>query len=210
MKREASVKLFQYWNRLRDGRSAPKRAEIEPADIKALLGDTFILESDPQGEAIFRLAGTRLCAIYGRELKGSTFSSLWQAKDNRLIGRLVNSVFEDKSVLVVTYDGITHSRRSVSMELLLLPVDAGSENRRALGIVSAETKPFWLGADPVTEASVETVRFVDPNREELAQKGKPAAPLFAPRFTEIMPAGEDQHEVRRIRHLLVLRGGRTG
>jgi hypothetical protein len=212
MKREASVNLFQYWNRLRAGRPAPLRTEIEPADIKTLLGDTFILESDLRGDAVFRLAGTRLCAIYGRELKGFAFSSLWQAKDSRLITRLVHSVFEDKSVLVVTYDGITQERLSVSMELLLLPLDGNSQNRRALGIVSSETKPSWLGADPVTEASVESLRFIDPDRESISQAGRQLSPtqLFAPRFAEIFPAGEDQHEVRRIRHLLVLRGGRTG
>jgi hypothetical protein len=161
---------------------------------------------------VFRLAGTRLCAIYGRELKGFAFSSLLQSKDSRLIARLVHSVFEDKSVLVVAYDGITQSRRSVSMELLLLPLDGGTENRRALGIVSSETKPYWLGADPVTEASIETVHFIDPDRESISHKnGAPGStPLFAPRFTELSPPGEDQHEVRRIRHLLVLRGGRTG
>lgn len=207
MRREASVNLFQYWNRLRDGRSAPTRTEIEPADIKALLGDTFILESDTRGEAVFRLAGTRLCAIYGRELKGFAFSSLWRAKDNRLIARLVRNVFEDKAVLVVTYDGITHSRRSVSMELLLLPLDGGSENRRALGIVSSETKPYWLGADPVMEASVETVHIVDPDR---VPDGQPTmAPKQAPGFPGLPRAAVEHHDAQRIRHLRVLRGGRT-
>ena len=43
MQQEATVALFQYWNRLRDGRPAPLRSEIEPADIKRLLADTFIL-----------------------------------------------------------------------------------------------------------------------------------------------------------------------
>ena len=76
MKQEGSLALFHYWNRLRGDRPAPKRTDIEPADIKTLLGDTFILERDTRGEAIFRLAGTRLCAIYGRELKGFAFTSL--------------------------------------------------------------------------------------------------------------------------------------
>ena len=31
MKEEGSIALFQYWNRLRDGRPAPKRTEIEPS-----------------------------------------------------------------------------------------------------------------------------------------------------------------------------------
>jgi hypothetical protein len=62
MKLDGSIALFQYWDRLRAGRLAPKRTEIEPADIKTLLADTFILEKDARGEAVFRLAGTRLCA----------------------------------------------------------------------------------------------------------------------------------------------------
>ena len=93
MKREASVNLFQYWNRLRDGRRAPRRTEIEPADIKMLLGDTFILETDSRGEAVFRLAGTRLCAIYGQELKGCAFASLWNERDGKIAARLVRSAW---------------------------------------------------------------------------------------------------------------------
>ncbi|TAN01215.1 MAG: PAS domain-containing protein, partial [Rhizobiaceae bacterium] len=56
MKHSGSVDLFQYWDRLRAGRTAPRRTEIEPADIKSLLADTFILEQDSRGEAVFRLA----------------------------------------------------------------------------------------------------------------------------------------------------------
>jgi PAS domain len=56
MKREASVNLLQYWNDLREGRRAPRRTEIEPSNIKTLLGDTFILETAGRGEAVFRLA----------------------------------------------------------------------------------------------------------------------------------------------------------
>ena len=98
MKQDGSVALFHYWNRLRDGRPAPKRTEIEPADIKGLLSDTFILERDTRGEAVFRLAGTRLCAIYGRELKGFSFPSMWRSNDQRMIGRLAQNVFSDLGV----------------------------------------------------------------------------------------------------------------
>ena len=56
MKQNGSINLFQYWNRLRNGRPAPKRTEIEPADIKSLLADTFILEKDTRGEAVYEVA----------------------------------------------------------------------------------------------------------------------------------------------------------
>src|SRR5580765_286712 len=109
MKLDGSIALFQYWNRLRAGRPAPKRTEVEPADIKTLLADTFILEKDGRGEAVFRLAGTRLCATYGRELKGFSFPSLWREKDQRLVSRLVHGVFEQKSVVLITYEGFSRN-----------------------------------------------------------------------------------------------------
>lgn len=114
MNLNGSIALFQYWNRLRDGRPAPRRTEVEPADIKALLADTFILEMDTRKEAVFRLAGTRLCAIYGRELKGFSFPSLWREKDQRLVARLVHGVFHQKSVVVISFEGFSRTGRSTT------------------------------------------------------------------------------------------------
>ena len=201
--------LFHYWNRLRNGRPAPKRTEIEPADIKALLADTFILEKDSRGEAVFRLAGTRLCAVYGRELRGFSFPSLWREKDSRLIARLVRGVFEAKSVVVVTFRGLSKNERTNSFEMLLLPLDGGSENPRCLGVMSAVEKPFWLGADPIVEAEIETVRVVDPDREPMFLKNRPAiaVPSLAPGDFP-SPIGQSAGGARRIRHLVVLDGGR--
>jgi hypothetical protein len=209
MKLEGSMALFQYWNRLRDGRAAPKRTEIEPADIKAQLADTFILESDARGEAVFRLAGTRLCATYGRELKGFSFVSLWKEKDQRMIARLAHSAFNAKSVVVVAYHGVSRNGRSNQFELILLPLDGGLENPRCLGAVTAFERPFWLGADPIVEADVDSVRVVDPDREPIFLKNRPAiaVPSLAPTQATLAPGPRSG---RRFRHLVVLEGGREG
>ena len=210
MKQDGSIALFQYWNRLRDGRPAPKRTEIEPSDIKTLLADTFILEKDTRGEAIFRLAGTRLCAIYGRELKGFSFPSLWREKDQRLVARLVHGVFEAKAVVVVAFEGISKNRRSNAFEMVILPLDGGVENPRCLGAMSAGQKPFWLGADPIVEAQVESVRVIDPDREPMFLNNRPAIDVPALSPNELPPSGDRRRPggSRRIRHLVVLDGGR--
>ncbi|MGB3897958.1 MAG: PAS domain-containing protein [Mesorhizobium sp.] len=210
MKLNGSIALFQYWNRLRDGRHAPKRTEIEPADIKALLADTFILEKDTRGEAVFRLAGTRLCATYGRELKGFSFPSLWREKDRRLVTRLIEGVFQQKSVVVVAYEGLSRNGRSNRFELLALPLDGGVENPRSLGIVSAVEKPFWLGADPITEAIIDSIRVVDPDKEPMYLKNRPAisVPPLAPTSIDGPTTISEFSRARRIRHLVVLDGGR--
>ncbi|MCX7303302.1 MAG: PAS domain-containing protein [Hyphomicrobiales bacterium] len=211
MKQDGSIALFQYWNRIRTGRPAPKRTEIEPADIKAMLADTFILERDTRGEAVFRLAGTRICATYGRELKGFSFPSLWRTKDQRLISRLVGGVFDDNNVVVVAFDGISRNGRSNPFEMIVLPLDGGIDNPRCVGAISAARRPFWLGADPIVEAAVESLRLVDPDREPLFLKNRPAIEVPALSPSELPPDDSDTRPAgsRRIRHLVVLDGGRT-
>ncbi|HVW54272.1 MAG TPA: PAS domain-containing protein [Rhizobiaceae bacterium] len=209
MKHSASVDLFQYWDRLRAGRAAPRRTEIEPADIKSLLADTFILEQDSRGEAIFRLAGTRLCAIFGRELKGFSFPSLWTSKDQRLVARLANSAFHPGNVIIITFQGLSTQQRRNAFELLLLPLDSADESPRMLGIATAAARPFWLGADPLIECAVETIRIVDPDREPLFLKNRPAVavPSIVPSASALMETPPTRNG-RRIRHLVVLEGGR--
>jgi hypothetical protein len=210
MKQNGSINLFQYWNRLRNGRAAPKRTEIEPADIKSLLADTFILEKDTRGEAVFRLAGTRLCAIYGRELKGFSFPSLWRASDQRLVAKLAHGVFQAKSVVVMAFEGHSRNGRSTAFELLLLPLDGGVESPRSLGVISAAGRPFWLGADPVVDAVLESVRVVDPDLEPMYLKNRPAVtvPSLEPSYNALSGSEPPLGSARRIRHLLVLPGGR--
>lgn len=211
MNQNGSITLFQYWNRLRDGRPAPKRSEVEPADIKSLLADTFILERDTRGEAVFRLAGTRLCACYGRELKGFSFPSLWREKDQRLVSRLIHGVFDQKSLLLMNYEGFSRNGRSNKFELLALPLDGGIENPRCLGIISAVERPFWLGADPLADAQIDAIRVIDPDKEPMFLKNRPAidVPSLVPTEFDAPETIPALGRVRRFRHLVVFDGGRN-
>ncbi len=208
MKQQGTVALFQYWDRLRNGRPAPKRTEIEPADIKAMLADTFILERDLRGDAVFRLAGTRLCAAFGRELKGFSFVSLFGHADQGLASEVAQGSLLKKSVAVSAFEGTTKNGRSVEFELLLLPLDGGTENPRALGSIRAAQKPFWLGADPVTECRIDSVRVVDPDRERrfLHNSDPLTVPPLQPTEESLRPLETERR--RRFRHLVVIEGGR--
>ena len=208
MYQNGSITLFQYWNRLRDGRPAPKRSEVEPADIKSLLADTFILERDTRGQAVFRLAGTRLCACYGRELKGFSFPSLWREKDQRLVSRLIHGVFDQKSVVLIAFEGFSRNGRTNKFELLALPLDGGVENPRCLGVISAVEKPFWLGADPITDALIDSIRVIDPEKELLNNRPAIDVPSLVPDELAAPETISALGRARRIRHLVVFDGGR--
>ena len=205
MKQEQSIAMFQYWNNLRNGRRAPRRTEIEPAEIKSLLADTFILERDSRGSAVFRLAGTRLCAIYGRELKSFSFASLWREKDQRLVGRLASGAFTARSVLTMSFVGISRTGQTNAFELVLLPLDGGVDSPRCLGVLSAAERADWLGADPIADARIQDIRSFDPDRDLNCA----AAAGLARSGAELARDGLSRLPVmgRRIRHLVVLDGG---
>src|SRR5260221_13021391 len=126
MKHATSRELYGYWDRLRRGQPAPQRSEIEPSDIRRILADTFILEVADRETYTIRLAGTRICALYGREIKGTNFLDLWANEDRQAIATLAAAVSSDAAAAVLSLKGHTQRRRSLGCELLLLPLRQGT------------------------------------------------------------------------------------
>ncbi len=149
MKHPTSHLLHAYWEKLRGDRAAPERAEIEPGEIRHLLADSLILELDvPARSAIIRLAGTRVCALYGRELRGQPFSALWgdRACD---AWRLAETVALDTLGVVAGLRGVNRAEEGVDLELLLLPLrhraarmsaPSGAELRRGAALARPEAR----------------------------------------------------------------------
>src|SRR5258706_16475846 len=77
MKHPSSSEFFAYWDEKRGGARAPDRSEIEPGAVRELLGDIFVLSYDATSGHPFRVAGTRVCALAGRDLKDRSFSALF-------------------------------------------------------------------------------------------------------------------------------------
>ena len=91
MKQKSPNTLYGYWNELRAGRMAPRRLEVEPSRIACILSETFMLECG-QKDYQYRLAGSRLCELFGYELRGTSFLSGWSEADRALIERLMSAV----------------------------------------------------------------------------------------------------------------------
>jgi hypothetical protein len=212
MRNPGTSDLYQYWNRLRDGNPAPMRTQIEPVDIRAHLADTFILEQGLRKDSTFRLAGTRVCAIYGRELKNYSFLSLFSSGDAGLVRRLVDSCFADKAVSVITFDGISKNQRVTGFEAIFMPLADNGEGPRLFGAIFADQKPYWLGADPIVQSRMTSVRVIDPNKDlVLFNRPTVIVPPLRPSVDHISGprsiAGESPDPARRFGHLTVIAGG---
>jgi len=163
MKHKASQDLFAYWNELRGMRDAPERAEVDPAAIRGTLGDTVMLAREPGQRATFRLAGTRVCALFGRELKNENFQALWEPGSRHDIDTLLASAAEEATGFVAGATAQVDDGDPVNVELLLLPLfHRGSTDGRLIGALAPLTRPVWLGAQAVRALTLVSWRAVGP------------------------------------------------
>lgn len=146
MKHAASRELYAYWEQLRGRRPAPERAQIEPGAIRQILSETFILALDRTAGYPFRLAGTRICAMFGREVKGESFVALWDETSQPTIRELLGVLTEEWVGTVAGATARTADGDLVEFELLLLPLSATRPSlQRTIGVLAPLKAPQCFG-----------------------------------------------------------------
>jgi hypothetical protein len=121
MQNQASRAIFDYWINIKGDQVAPQRSQIEPAALRHLLPDLFILSKGDVGAPVFRLAGTRVCDLFDRELRDLDFSSIFLGTGAAAGVEVVHKVLEyEKPALLDIV--ITETGATCSAEILLLPL----------------------------------------------------------------------------------------
>jgi hypothetical protein len=124
MKHPSSREFFAYWDQKRGGARAPDRSEIEPGAVRELLGDIFVLSYDGGAGYPFRVAGTRVCALLGCDLKDRSFSALFTPDGCRTIEDIIAVVAEEMLAAVAGITATSQDGSPAHLELLLLPFNA--------------------------------------------------------------------------------------
>jgi hypothetical protein len=124
MKHPLNREFFAYWDEKRGGARAPDRSEIEPGAVRELLGDIFVLSYDATSGYPFRVAGTRVCALLGCDLKDRSFSALFAADGRREIEDIIAVVAEEMLGAVAGITATSEDGSPAHLELLLLPFNA--------------------------------------------------------------------------------------
>jgi hypothetical protein len=164
MKTSSANAIFEYWDALRGSRSAPERGEIEPGAVRHALLDTFILENGPGGPT-FRLAGTRLCALFKGELGSRPFASLWPDAATRVeLSRMLDAVMDESAGAITGIHVETEKGDGCDLELLALPLrHRGRTHERMLGALAPPSPPPWLGFDAIVKAEIRSMRIIWPS-----------------------------------------------
>jgi len=124
MKHPSSREFFAYWDEKRGDARAPDRSDIEPGAVRELLGDIFVLSYDSDAGYPFRVAGTRISALLGRDLKDQSFSGLFADESRGEIEDVIGCVAEEMLAAVAGLTATSANGSVAHLELLLLPFSA--------------------------------------------------------------------------------------
>ncbi|WP_438748883.1 PAS domain-containing protein [Pararhizobium sp. O133] len=207
MRSKTAIEIYAYWDELRGHREVPSRNQIEPAHIRNILADLFILEKAANGDVRFRLAGTRICALFARELRSTTFDALWLGEQTARLRRVANEVMQHKSPVVLSASALASTADRLPTEIILLPLRSpDGDIDRIIGALVPLTRPLWIEATPVNFLDLDGIRVLDVEKTSLFLQNRPEIPLPArqPAMTNQGLAGT----IRRVLHLRVFEGGR--
>src|SRR5258705_12961935 len=121
MKHPSTLGVFAYWDEKRGDERAPDRSETEPAAVRELLGDIYVLSYDGAAGHPFRVAGTRVCALLGRDLKDRSFSALFEPDARREIEDIIAGVAEEMLAAVAGITATSEAGSPRHLEFLRLP-----------------------------------------------------------------------------------------
>lgn len=203
MRHKTTQTVLNYFNRIRDGKPAPLRADIDPSELKTALPDVFILETDKFGAVFFRLAGTRVCSIMGRELRGENFNNLWHDSNRHKMKLAAEAVRANQAPMTVKIRSTAYDEEDGDLEMLLMPLSSrpGLRDRLFGSLVDVSTPP--LLNEKIRILWAESLHFIADDRaiDDLRVNGAAGAALS-------VIASKSSAPRARIMHLKLLDGGR--
>ncbi|EJT05342.1 PAS domain-containing protein [Rhizobium sp. CCGE 510] len=161
MRVQTTIEIFDYWNRIRGAADAPLKSQVEPSAVPHLLQSLFILETREEGDIGFRLAGTRICDLFGRDLRGARFSSLWANGQHADIERTAMGVMDHTMPALFNATGYSTVGHQASFEIIMMPLRSpGGACDRLLGAIAPTAAASWLEIVPLEFLALDRSRLL--------------------------------------------------
>lgn len=119
-------RLYEYWSLRRGGRKWPSRADLDPAEMRFVLGNVILAEVLPETPPRYRirLHGTTLAQRVGYDLTGKMLDDMPVPEFRDLSRRSFNKVVRTGEPLHVAADRIVDQRMQ-HYEAILMPLSNG-------------------------------------------------------------------------------------
>jgi hypothetical protein len=187
-----SRQLFRHWEMLRAERACPTREEFELTDLKPLLADMVIIDRDHLRNSFkFRLAGTRVCSLFGRNVTGTSVVEGWDSFEADVISRHLLTVVNQQQPAVIRMRLTTDRGQVVAAELVALPVQMrGSHRIQIIGAMFPFRAAQSLGHSSIAHRELVSARVVwtehvRPHDAEMPASNRPPVRQGTRNFTLI-------------------------
>jgi hypothetical protein len=125
-----SRQLFRYWETLRAEKAYPRREDVDFAAIKAVMPDLVVIERDHLRKSFrYRLAGSRVCSLFGMNLTVKDVFADWDHFETDVIRRHLDIALTRFQPAVIRMRLKTDREQQLAVELVVLPVQMQNSNR---------------------------------------------------------------------------------
>jgi hypothetical protein len=155
------IDVYGYWDGLRGAADAPLKSQIQPSTLGQMLTSLFILEIAGDGIVTFRLAGSRICDLFGHDLRDESFSDLFgddHAGDieSTLIGAMRHAI-----PALINATGYSTAGHQASFEIIVMPLRSEDGScERLLGAIAPSAAASWLEVVPLDFFALDRCRVL--------------------------------------------------
>ncbi|MGZ8362912.1 MAG: motility/cell cycle regulatory protein MopJ [Caulobacteraceae bacterium] len=125
----AHEELFAYWAARREGARLPRRANIDPRDLKRMLPTISLIDvtRDPRDYRL-RLAGTGLYRVYGREITGRALEDIYASGAAEYWRRELDKVVDQRRPAAGVHNFAWRGAPHLTVLWLRLPLASNGED----------------------------------------------------------------------------------
>lgn len=134
-------RLYGYWDERRAGREIPTRADIDPMDLRWIIGRVALVEVLPDGDFRWRVDGTQIAEFFRNDMTGRRLSEYPLPELREMMVAEYQAVVEARQPRLVKRTGLL-DKRIWDYELLRLPL--GTEGKVAMilsGLAIQNSRP---------------------------------------------------------------------
>lgn len=153
--------LFRYWEAVRGEMSAPPRDWLDLQKIRSLVPFLFMIERTPTRGFAWRLAGTKVCELWGMELTGMPAMAQGERFERETVSRLLDGVIDDHQPFVLRFRLSSAMGMTVAAEFVGLPLRArNNATTYVFGVIMPFREANWPRHDKVTTFELSAARTI--------------------------------------------------
>jgi hypothetical protein len=170
-----SRQLFRQWEMLRAERACPTREDFEFAPLKLILPDIVVIDRDFLRNSFkFRLAGTRVCALFNQNLTAANVMNGWDSFESDVMSRHLLTVINQQQPTVVRMRLTTDRGQVIAAELITLPVQMRDSHRiQIIGGLFPFRAAQSLGHSGIVKRELVSARVIWTEHHEPLQRVEP-------------------------------------